>query len=286
MRFAFIAAHVKRWPIVVMCRVLGVSRSGYFAWRARGPSGQAQRREELVGEIRAAHSASRKTYGSPRVYQVLRSQGVRVCENTVAKLMRFAGLTGRTPRRFVPRTTDSTDTVAPAPNVLNRDFAVGPINRRWAGDITYVPTREGWLYLAAVLDLGSRRIVGWAMARSMPAALVCRALQMALTHRRPNRPLLHHSDRGSQYASEECRQLLTAHGLELSMSRRADCYDNAVMESFFATLKIELIHRQDYATSEQACQSIFEYIEVFYNRQRLHSTLGYISPETFEASLT
>jgi len=286
MRFAFIAAHVKRWPIVVMCRVLDVSRSGYFAWRARAPSGQAQRREELLGVIRAAHVASRRTYGSPRVYQVLRRQGVRVCENTVAKLMRLAGLAGRTPRRFVPRTTDSANTMAPAPNVLDRDFAVGPINRRWVGDITYVPTGEGWLYLAAVLDLGSRRVVGWAMSRSMPAALVCRALQMALTHRRPKRALLHHSDRGSQYASEEYRQLLTAHSLEPSMSRRADCYDNAAMESFFATLKTELIHRQDYATSEQARRSIFEYIEVFYNRQRLHSTLGYVSPEAFEASLT
>ncbi len=286
MTFAFIHKHVRRWPIVVMCRVLCVSRSGYFAWRARSPSDQGQRRKRLLDQIRGVHDASRRVYGSPRVYRALLSQGVRVCENTVATLMRRAGLTGRTRRRFVPRTTDSGATVWPAPNVLDRDFAVGPINRRWVGDITYVPTHEGWLYLAAVLDLGSRCVVGWAMAGSMPAGLVCRALRMALTHRRPALSLLHHSDRGSQYASEEYQQLLSAHGLEPSMSRRGDCYDNAAMESFFATLKTELVDGQDYVTGEQARRSIFEYIEVFYNRQRLHSTLGYISPETFEARLT
>lgn len=288
MKFAFIDRHRRRWPIVVMCRVLGVSRSGFFAWRARPPGARSQRRQRLSEQIRQAHAAGRGVYGSPRVHRALLANGIEVCVNTVARLMRAAGLRGRAKRRFVPRTTDSSQTAAAAPNRLGRDFAAGAINRRWAGDITYIPTGEGWWYLAAVLDLGSRRVVGWALAASMPAGLICDALKMALAHRRPagDGALLHHSDRGSQYASDDYRQLLADHGLAASMSRRGDCYDNAAMESFFATLKTELVHQEDYASGEEARRSIFEYIEVFYNRQRLHSTLGYQSPEAFEAGLT
>jgi putative transposase len=273
----------------LMCRVLGVSRSGFHAWHRREPGDQARRREQLATQVRAVHEAYRGVYGSPRVHRVLRSQGVAVCVNTVAKLMRLAGMAAKKKRRFVPRTTDSAMTQRPAPNRLNRHFAPGRANRRWTGDITYVPTDEGWLYLAAVLDLGTRRIVGWAMTTQMKTTLVLDALRMALSRRGAagdDATLLHHSDQGSQYASDDYQQLLEQHGLEVSMSAKGDCYDNAVMESFWATLKTELIHQEHYATRQQARGSIFEYIEVFYNRVRLHSTLGYQSPEAFEAGLT
>ena len=288
MKFAFIDRHRDRWPIVVMCRVLGVSRSGFFAWCKRPPSAGSQHRAELTEQVRQVHEANRKVYGSPRVHRALRHAGVAVCVNTVAKLMRLAGIQGQKKRSFVPRTTDSSATTSPAPNSLSRNFAIGAINRRWVSDITYVPTGEGWLYLAAIVDLGSRRVVGWAMDVTMAATLVCDALRMALQQRGPlpGAGMLHHSDRGSQYASDDYQQLLQQHGANASMSRPANCYDNAAMESFFATLKTELIHSEAYATHQQARASIFEYIEVFYNRKRLHSTLGYISPERFEASLT
>jgi len=290
-KFAFIDKHRWRWPITAMCRVLGVSRSGYHAWRSRTPSARARRRERLTAQIRAAHGAHRGVYGSPRVHQALLSQGVEVCVNTVAKLMRLAGIAGKKRRKFTPRTTDSSMVQRPAPNLLGRDFAPGGANRRWVGDITYVATNEGWLYLAAVLDLGTRRIVGWSMAAHMRTSLVLDALRMALTRRSRPLPgekikLIHHSDQGSQYASDDYQQLLERHGLEASMSAKGDCYDNAAMESFWATLKTELVHQERYATRQEASSSIFEYIEVFYNRVRLHSTLGYRSPEAFEASLT
>ena len=291
MKFAFIEKHCRRWPITLMCRVLAVSRSGFHAWRKRAPSDQAQRREQLAAQARAVHKAHRSVYGSPRVYRALRSQGVEVCLNTVAKVMRLAGIVGKKRRKFVPRTTDSSMVQHPAPNRLGRNFAPGKANQRWVGDITYVATGEGWLYLAAVLDLGTRKIVGWSMAAHMKTTLVLDALRMALTRR--SRPLpgekierIHHSDQGSQYASDDYQQLLEEHGLEASMSAKGDCYDNAAMESFWATLKTELIHEEQYATRQEARSSIFEYIEVFYNRIRLHSTLGYQSPEAFEASLT
>jgi transposase InsO family protein len=288
MKFAFIDRHRDRWPIVVMCRVLGVSRSGFFAWCQRPPSAASQRCAELTEQVRQVYEANRQVYGSPRVHRALRHAGVAVCVNTVAKLMRLAGIQGQKKRSFVPRTTDSSATTSPAPNSLSRNFAIGAVNRRWVSDITYVPTGEGWLYLAAIVDLGSRRVVGWAMDVTMAATLVCDALRMALQQRGPlpGAGMLHHSDRGSQYASDAYQQLLEQHGANASMSRPANCYDNAAMESFFATLKTELIHSEAYATHQQARASIFEYIEVFYNRKRLHSTLGYISPERFEASLT
>lgn len=292
MKFAFIDRYRSYWPITLMCHVLGVSRSGFHTWCKREPSAQTQRREQLTAQVRAVHEANRHVYGSPRVHRALLAQGVAVCVNTVAKVMRLAGIAAFKKRRFVPRTTDSSMTRQPAPNLLMRDFTPGKADERWVGDITYVPTGEGWLYLAAVLDIGTRKIVGWSLSTQMKAQLVLDALRMALMRRGRARdkddqaPLLHHSDRGTQYDSDACRQLLDQYRLRASMSAKGDCYDNAAMESFWATLKTELIHTQNYATRDEARASIFEYIEVFYNRVRLHSTLGYRSPEAFEASMT
>jgi transposase InsO family protein len=273
------------WPLSVMCRVLGMSRSGYYAWRGRKPGPMAERRTTWAGQIRDAHAASRFTYGSPRVTAELRARDVKISENTVARLMRAQGLAARAKRRFVPRTTDSGHDGPIAPNRLERDFAAEAPNTRWTGDITYVATGEGWLYLAVVLDLYSRRVVGWSMRPHLRAELACEALEMALQSRRPGPGLLHHSDRGVQYASEAYRRRLSEVKIEPSMSRAGDCYDNAVTESFFGTLKTELVNHERYATHEEARRSLFEWIEVFYNRQRRHSSLGYLSPEAFEAKL-
>jgi transposase InsO family protein len=276
------------YPLAVMCRVLDVTRGGYYAWerrREQPPGERERRRAELAREIRAVHHDSRRTYGSPRVCHQLKARGVDVCENTVAKVMRQEGIRSVVRRRFKARTTDSCHRHPVAPNVLGRDFAAQAPDRKWAADITYVPTAEGWLYLAVVLDLCSRRVVGWAMADHLRAELCLDALDMALKRRRPGAGLVHHSDRGVQYACGDYRDLLRSQGIECSMSRRGDCYDNAAAESFFKTLKVELVYQQRYATREQARRSIFEYIEVFYNRQRLHSSLGYESPERFEAAM-
>ena len=283
MKFAFIAEQLSHLPVEVPCDVLEVSRSGYYAWRDRPASSHSRRREELAVQIRAVHADNRGVYGSPRIHKALRAQGRSVSENTVAKVMRIQGLRGKVKRKFVPRTTDSAHAQPIAPNVLDRQFAVEAPNRKWAGDITYIPTDEGWLYLAGVIDLHSRRIVGWSMADHMQTDLVADALTMALARRRPPAGLLHHSDRGVQYASDAYQSLLHDNRIQVSMSGKGDCWDNAVMESFWATLKTELIHHEHYATREQARRSIFEYIEVFYNRKRLHSSLGYVSPEAFEA---
>ena len=219
------------------------------------------------------------------MHRALLIDGEIVSRNTVAKLMRRARIRAKTRRRYVPRTTDSRHAKPVADNVLDRDFRAAAPDRTWVADITYVPTEEGWLYLAGVLDCFSRKLVGWSMADHMETELVAGALQMALQHRRPDgTKLLHHSDRGVQYASDDYQHLLARHGITCSMSGRGDCYDNAMMESFWATLKTELVHQATYATREQARQSIFEYVEVFYNRQRLHSSLGYVSPESFEAA--
>jgi putative transposase len=288
MRFAFIQEHRSCWPVKVTCRVLRVSRSGFYAWCRRAPSDQAQRREALGHRIREVHEQSRANYGSPRVYKALVAQGESVCENTVAKVMNSLQIKAKTAKAFVPRTTDSDHHAPVAPNTLDRDFDASLPNHKWVADITYIATDEGWLYLAVVLDLCSRRVVGWAMADHMRSELIGDALEMALAQRRPARGLLHHSDRGVQYASDAYQGLLAEHGIECSMSRRGNCYDTpggAVMESFFGTLKTELVHHERYATHAAARASIFEYIEVFYNRQRLHSTLGYLSPEAFEAGL-
>jgi len=285
-KFAFIKEHLAaEFPIDVACAALEVSRSGYYAWSRRPPSARAGRREELAAKIRGVHEQNRGVYGSPRVCAALNAGGERVCENTVAGIMKERQIRARRKRTFVPRTTDSVHRQPLADNVLGRDFAAARPDEKWAVDITYIPTDEGWLYLAGVIDLCSRRVVGWSMAEHMETGLVADALRMALARRRPGAGLLHHSDRGSQYASDDYQHLLAGHGITCSMSGKGDCWDNAVMESFWATLKTELVHHERYATREQARRSIFEYIEVFYNRQRLHSSLGYVSPETFEASL-
>jgi transposase InsO family protein len=291
MRFAFIKAHRGVWPVGVMCRVLKVARSGFYAWLRRPPSPRKLWRDELARKVRAAYESNRCVYGSPRVHEALLAQGERVCVNTVAGVMRQAGIAAKSKPKFTPRTTDSGHDRPVAPNVLGRDFEAAAPNQKWVADITYVATDEGWLYVAAVMDLFSRRIVGWSMADHLRTELVSDALTMAIARRgldrRPSggEPLLHHSDRGSQYASDDYQGLLTGHGIRCSMSAPGCCYDNAVMESFFGTLKTELVHHERYATRDRARASIFEYIEGFYNRTRLHSTLGYQSPEAFEASL-
>ena len=267
-----------------MCHVLEVSRAGYYAWLARPESPRAARMAALTERIGEAHGESRGTYGAPRVHRALRAAGVACCENTVAKLMRREALRGCAPRRFVPRTTDSAHGHAVAANALDRRFDPGEPDRVWVADISYIRTGEGWLYLAAVLDLGSRRVVGFSAADHLRSELAQRALKNALEVRRPGAGLVHHSDRGVQYACDDYRALLASRGIEASMSRRGNCWDNAAMESFFSTLKRELVHRASFATREEAERSLFEYIEVFYNRRRLHSTLGYLSPVQYEES--
>jgi putative transposase len=284
-KFAFIKERLRPYPLEIVCEVLEVSRSGYYAWLERPESARAKRRKDLAVKVKAIHQENRGVYGSPRVYQALAAAGESVCENTVAKVMREQEIRAKTKRRFVPRTTDGNHSQPVADNLLDRQFAAELPNLKWAVDITYVPTGEGWLYLAGVIDLCSRRIVGWSMADHVRTELVSDALSMAVVHRSPDEGLLHHSDRGVQYASEDYQYLLQSHRMEPSMSSKGDCWDNACMESFWATLKNELVNHERYATREQARQSIFEYIEVFYNRKRLHSSLGYLSPEVFEASL-
>jgi transposase InsO family protein len=281
-RFAFIRDHRHEFPVEVACDVLGVSRSGFYAWDERPASPAEVRRGEVLEQIRQVHRESRRTYGSPRVHRALAARGVRCCENTVAKLMRGQAIRSKAARPFVVRTTDSRHDRPVAENVLGREFYPDRPDQVWTADITYIPTAEGWLYLAVVLDLFSRRVVGWATADHLRAGLACDALRMALGHRRPRGELLHHSDRGVQYASDAYRDMLREHGIEPSMSRKGNCWDNAVTESFFSTTKRELTHHESYATREEAKGSLFEYIEVFYNRQRLHSTLGYRSPVDYE----
>ncbi|HEX2988036.1 MAG TPA: IS3 family transposase [Chloroflexota bacterium] len=284
-KFRFIDQHLQQFPVEAVCEVLRVSRSGYYAWRGRPRSNQEARREELARKIQAVHQQSRRVYGSPRVCKALQAEGQRVCENTVARVMRQQGIRAKTKKTFVPRTTESLHEQPVAENLLNREFTADRPNQKWVTDITYIPTDEGWLYLAGVMDLFSRKIVGWSMAEHLRTDLVSEALRMAIARRQPGAGLLHHSDRGIQYASDAYQQLLQAHRMEASMSRRGDCWDNACAESFWGTLKTELVNHEHYASRDAARQSIFEYIEVFYNRNRLHSSLGYQSPEAFEASL-
>jgi transposase InsO family protein len=286
MRFAFIDRRRRQeFPVTLMCQMLDVSRSGYYAWRGRPASQRESRRVELMAQIRAAHEHSRGTYGSPRVTVELKSSGVSVCENTVAKYMRQARVRVTPRRRFVPRTTDPAHPHPIAANVLDRDFAAADPNRKWACDLTYVWTDEGWLYLSVVIDLFSRRVVGWSMNDDLKAQGVAEALSMAVARRKPtpDTGLLHHSDRGVQYACELYRSVLEEHGITASMSRPGNCYDNAVAESFFGTLKTELVHRTRYRTRAEARASVFEWIECWYNRKRRHSSLSYLSPEAFEA---
>ena len=267
-----------------MCRVLEVSHSGYYAWIDRQPSVTEKRRDELAAEIRTIHAAVKKRYGSPRIHAELVAKGRACSVNTVAKIMKGLGIQAVSHKKFRVCTTDSNHDFPIAPNVVDRDFAAAKANEIWLADITYVPTREGWLYLAAVEDLYSRRVVGWSMGTTMESRLVVDALEMAVKQRFPDAGLVAHSDRGSQYASEHYRRALAERGIECSMSRKGDCYDNAPMESFFATLKKELVHHENYPTREAARASLFEYIEVFYNRIRRHSSLGYVAPAEFECS--
>jgi putative transposase len=286
-KFAFIRAELAgSYPLDACCDVLEVSRSGYYAWRDRPDPPRAVRRAALAAKVRSVHEQNRRVYGSPRVCAALVASGETVCENTVAKVMRQEKIRARTARKFVPRTTDSRHGEPVAPNLLDRRFDDATLpNQTWAADITYVPTDQGWLYLAGVIDLCSRKIVGWSMADHLRTDLVADALRMAVARRHPGAGLLHHSDRGVQYASDDYQRLLAERGITCSMSNKGDCYDNAVMESFWGTLKRELVNHERYATRNQARASIFEFVEVFYNRRRLHSSLGYLSPEQFEAGL-
>ena len=270
-------AEEAHYPVALMCRVLGVSRSGLYAWRARGPSQRAAADAALSIRIRQIHVDSRGIYGSPRVHRELRRDGVRIGRKRVERLMQRQGLRGLVRRRF-RRTTDSAHDHPIAPNTLNRRFGVQGPDRLWAGDITNLRTATGLCYLAVVIDLYSRLVVGWALAEHMRTELVEAALEGALGWRRPVSKALHHSDRGSQYASEAYRSKLASHGIEASMSRRGDCYDNAVVESFFGTLKQELAHHACWQDAGEARAAIHDYIEVFYNRRRLHSALGYRTP--------
>ncbi len=285
MKYSFIEAHRPLWRLRRMCQVLRVSRTGYFAWRHRPASRHEDEDRALTTRIQRIHERSRKTYGSPRIHQELRSQGTPISRKRVERLMRASGIQVRPKARFVT-TTDSNHAFPVAPNLLQQDFTATAPNRRWVTDITYVLTGEGWLYVAAIMDLFSRRVVGWAMCSSMDRSLVLAALDMAVKQRRPPPGLLHHSDRGSQYASLDYRQALTEHGMHASMSNRACCYDNAAMESFWHTLKSELITKRRFQTRAEATQAIFEYIEVFYNRLRRHSSIGYVSPMEFEQQPT
>lgn len=264
-----------------MCDALEVSASGYYAWAAR-PDGPTETwRQEMVGVIEEIHAEVKHRYGSPRMTAALIARGHACSENTVAELMRRQGIRAKSPRRFV-RTTDSRHRLPVAENVLARDFEPTGPNASWCADITYIPTREGWVYLAVVEDLFSRMIVGWSMDESMESRLVVDALAMALARRRPGAGLVAHSDRGSQYASEHYQRVLSAEGITCSMSGVGQCWDNAPVESFFGRLKCELASSEMFATRDQARAEIFEYLEVFYNRVRLHSSLGFVSPAEFE----
>jgi putative transposase len=283
MTFRFIEGHKDEWPVRVMCATLEVSPAGYHAWLVRPPSFQGQRREALLVLIQGIHAGVKQRYGSPRVHAALAARGEGCSVNTVAKLMRDNDIRAKSARKF-RRTTDSNHPLPVAANVLDRKFdPLGP-NEAWVADITYVPTREGWLYLAVVEDLYSRKVVGWSMAQSLESRLVVDALELAVKRRLPDEGLVAHSDRGSQYASDHYQRLLGNHGITCSMSGVAQCWDNAPAESFFASLKKELTHHEDYQTREEARASIFEYIEVFYNNQRLHSSLGYVTPAAYERS--
>jgi putative transposase len=267
-----------------MCRVLQVSPAGFYDWCHRQPSVTEQRREGLAVLIRQIHADVKGRYGSPRMHAELVARGHHCSVNTVAKVMKSLGIQAISHRKFRVQTTDSNHQFPVAANELDQHFEATKPNEVWLGDITYIPTREGWVYLAAVEDLYSRRVVGWSMGTNLESRLVVDALHMAVAQRFPDEGLLAHSDRGSQYASEHYQRVLFTHGITCSMSRAGNCYDNAPMESFFASLKKELVHHEDYPTVEAAKASLFEYIEVFYNRIRRHSSLGYVAPAEFESA--
>jgi transposase InsO family protein len=287
MRFVFIQAHARIWHVTTMCRVLVVSRAGYYAWRARPLCARVTADRVLTAKIREIHQQAKQRYGSPRVRQELRALGLTCGKHRTARLMRAAGLRAKSAPPFRV-TTQSAHAEPIAPNVLDRQFALEHHprpNQTWAGDITYIPTREGWLYLAVVVDLASRRVVGWALRTTLAQELAVAALRMALTHRGAPGDGLHHSDRGVQYASATYQRLLQEAGFTASMSRVGNCWDNAVVESFFATLTKELLVDGVFDTRAQASRELFSFIELWYNRQRRHSTLGYRTPVEFEAEI-
>jgi putative transposase len=285
-RYPFIEAEkAGKRSVKRACAVLEVSRAAYYEWRRQRPSRRAQEDQELAEKVRVVFEGSRQTYGAPRVHQALRQEGTRCGRKRVARLMAERNLQGRQRRRWLRTTVADPEAKLAAQDLIGRQFQPAEMDVCWAGDITYVRTWEGWLYLASVIDLGSRRVVGWAMADHMRAELVCDALRMAIEQRRPRPGLIFHSDRGSQYTSTQFIRLLASRGIRQSLSRPRQCWDNAVVESFYSTLKVELIHRHAWPTRAQARQAVFEFIEVFYNRQRLHSSLGYVTPAAYEACL-
>lgn len=283
MKYAFMATHEEMFSVKRMCHALSVQRSGYYAWKRRPKSPRELANIALMVKIREAFAVSRNTYGSQRIRAYWLRRGYEYSRDRIGRLMKKDNLVPLKSAKWHPQTTKQRLGARTAPNLLNQVFQASRPNEKWVGDITYIDTAEGWLYLATLLDLYSRRVVGWAMAEKIDANLVASAWRMAVTHRRPPVQLLHHSDRGSQYTSEAYLRLLEAAGCRISMSRTGNCYDNAVMESFYATLKGECAYRR-FATKAEARLTIFEYIEVWYNRQRLHSVLGYLSPVEFEQS--
>ncbi len=283
MKYALIHSHKGQFNLRLMCRVLSVSPSGYYEWRSRPPSTAEQQRALLDVQVQAAFDAEKGRAGSPRVVRRLKNQGHVCCRHQVAKSMRRQGLRAKAARKF-KATTNSNHSLPVAPNLLQQDFRAERKNQTWVSDITYIPTEEGWMYLAVVVDLYSRRVVGWSMSARMTATLVCDALRMAIFNRQRPRGVIVHSDRGSQYCSKEHRKLLDEYDMICSMSAKGNCYDNAAMESWNHSLKVEAIHGERFDTRDAATAHVFEYIEVYYNRQRLHSRLGYLSPEAFELS--
>ena len=281
MRFQFIDGHRDEFPVKLMCKVLGVSTSGYYAWRSRPPSEREMANRALTAKIKEEFEKSGETYGSPRIYQVMRKLGLTCSKNRVARLMHAAGLKAKQTRKY-RSTTKRNKADRAAPNILKRDFSADAPNNKWVADITYIGTQEGWLYLAAIMDLFSRRIVGWAMSPRMTSDLTLRALDMAIRRCRPGAGLIHHSDQGSQYTDSEYQAVLAADSIVASMNGVGTWYDNAPMESFFGTLKSELVHHRAYRSRAEASSDLFYYIEAWYNRSRLHSALGYESPEAYE----
>jgi putative transposase len=283
-KYAFIQRHQKKYPIELMCRVLRASRSAYYVWRRGRVSPRQLRRQELLAQIKKIYDESRGNYGSPRITRELRKNGIVVNRKTVEELMKENGIQAKRKKKF-KATTNSNHNLPIAKHLLKRNFKADKPNQAWVGDITYIPTEEGWLYLATCIDLFSRKVVGWSMSSRMTADIVVDAFRMALFRQKRKAPQIMHSDRGSQYASDAFRHELELHGCHQSMSRKGDCWDNAVAESFFGSLKTELVHHEKYKTREDARLSIFDYIEMFYNRRRLHSFLNYLSPEEFEKSM-
>ena len=286
MRFEFMKNHAHEFSIEKMAQILGISRAGYYDFLKRKPSNIALENQRLTGEIKKIHKESRGIYGSPRIHKELKNKEEKCSRKRVAKLMRKEKIQSKIRKKWKTRKRKDDNLIMAVPNHLNQNFLVETLNKVWASDITYIPTQEGWLYVAVVVDLFSRKIVGLSMGETLHTSLVINALNQALVHRDVNVDLMHHSDRGSQYRSKEFSEFCNKHGIKLSMSAKGHCYDNAVVESFFHTLKTELTHQCKYQIREEAKNSIFEYIEVFYNRKRLHSTIGYLSPVDFENNWT